>query len=164
VVWESETNDSGLAVKSTVSALTEAVRLETFAAPRLPPAYPLYPSCSSTPPSADITLPLKASEMMMAHDSSPPPASGLAEETITRTRVSLSQYLGNPEAGGDELRLALDAMAGEARAKQMLPEQLLVVLKDIWYALPAVRSIDDAGAQIRLLQRVVTMCIKEYYR
>ena len=78
--------------------------------------------------------------------------------------MSLSQYLGNPEAGGDELRLALDAMAGEARAKQMLPEQLLVVLKDIWYALPAVRSIDDAGAQIRLLQRVVTMCIKEYYR
>jgi hypothetical protein len=55
-------------------------------------------------------------------------------------------------------------MAGEARSKSMLPEQLLVVLKDIWYALPAVRAIDDAGAQIRLLQRVVTMCIKEYYR
>ena len=35
----------------------------------------------------------------------------------------------------------------EARAKQMLPEQLLVVLKDIWYALPAVRAIDDAGSR-----------------
>jgi hypothetical protein len=112
----------------------------------------------------DFTLPLKASEMMMAHDSSPPPAPGLAEETIARTRVALSHYLENPEAGGDELRLALDVMAGEARTKQMLPEQLLVVLKEIWYALPAVRAIDDASAQIRLLQRVVTMCIKEYYR
>ena len=78
--------------------------------------------------------------------------------------MALSHYLENPEAGGDELRLALDAMAREARMKQMLPEQLLVVLKDIWYALPAVRAIDDASAQIRLLQRVVTMCIKEYYR
>ena len=102
--------------------------------------------------------------MMMAHDSSPPPAPGLAEETTARARVALSHYLENPEAGGDGLRLALDAMAAEARAKSMLPEQLLVVLKDIWYALPAVRSIDDSSAQIRLLQRVVTMCIKEYYR
>ena len=102
--------------------------------------------------------------MMMAHDSSPPPTPGLAEETIARARVALSHYLENPDLGGDELRLALDAMAGEARAKSMLPEQLLVVLKDIWYTLPAVRAIDDAGAQIRLLQRVVTMCIKEYYR
>jgi hypothetical protein len=102
--------------------------------------------------------------MMMAHDSSPPPAPGLAEETIARARVALSRYLENPDAGGDQLRDALDAMAGEARAQSMLPEQLLVILKDIWYALPAVRSIEDSGAQIRLLQRVVTMCIKEYYR
>jgi hypothetical protein len=102
--------------------------------------------------------------MMMAHDSSPPPAPGLAEETIARARVALSRYLENPDAGGDQLRDALDAMAIEARSKTMLPEQLLVVLKDIWYSLPAVRSIEDSGAQIRLLQRVVTMCIKEYYR
>jgi hypothetical protein len=102
--------------------------------------------------------------MMMAHDSSPPPAPGLAEETTERARVALSHYLESPDAAGEELRLALDEMAAEARAKSMLPEQLLVVLKDIWYDLPAVRAIEDAGAQIRLLQRVVTMCIKEYYR
>jgi hypothetical protein len=102
--------------------------------------------------------------MMMAHDSSPPPTAGLAEETVARARVALSQYLEDPEAQGQSLRDALDAMAAEARSKQMLPEQLLVVLKDIWYALPAVRALDDSAAQIRLLQRVVTMCIKEYYR
>ena len=101
---------------------------------------------------------------MMAYDSSPPPPAGLADETVERTRAALSRYLERPDAEGQELRDALDAMASEARAKSMLPEQLLVVLKDIWYALPAVRAIDDAGAQIRLLQRVVTMCIKEYYR
>ena len=103
-------------------------------------------------------------QMMMAHDSSPPPAPGLAAETVARARVALAEYLEDPEAHGQNLRDALDAMAGEARVNKMLPEQLLVVLKDIWYALPAVRSIDDSGAQIRLLQRVVTMCIKEYYR
>ena len=102
--------------------------------------------------------------MMMAHDSSPPPAAGLDEETIARARAALSHYLADSEAGGEELRDALDAMAAEARSKSMLPEQLLVVLKDIWYALPAVRALEDSGAQIRMLQRVVTMCIKEYYR
>jgi hypothetical protein len=102
--------------------------------------------------------------MMMAHDPSSPPAAGLAEDTVAQARGALSRYLEDSEANGDELRGALDLMAAEARAKSMLPEQLLVVLKDIWYGLPAVRALDDSGAQIRMLQRVVTMCIKEYYR
>jgi hypothetical protein len=37
------------------------------------------------------------------------------------------------------------------------------VLKDVWGTLPEVRAMTDTGAQVRLLQRVVTMCIKEYY-
>jgi hypothetical protein len=102
--------------------------------------------------------------MMMAHDSSPPPSRGLAEETVERARLALSGYLAHPDADGQQLRAALDAMATEARDRKMLPEQLLVILKDIWYSLHEVRAIEDSGAQIRLLQRVVTMCIKEYYR
>lgn len=103
--------------------------------------------------------------MMMAHDSSPPPAGWLSEETVERARLALSNYLTDAEgAAAQELRDVLDRMATEARDKQMLPEQLLVILKDIWYGLPAVRAIEDSGAQIRMLQRVVTMCIKEYYR
>lgn len=102
--------------------------------------------------------------MMMAHDSSPPPVPGLAKETVAHVRVALSEYLEDSEAHGQSLRDALDVLAAEAREKKMLAEQLLVVLKDIWYALPEVRAIEDSGAQIRMLQRVVTMCIKEYYR
>jgi hypothetical protein len=102
--------------------------------------------------------------MMMAHDSSPPPSRGLAKETVERVRLALSGYLAQPDGDGQDLRGALDAMAAEAREKRMLPEQLLVVLKDLWYSLDEVRAIEDSGAQIRLLQRVVTMCIKEYYR
>ena len=54
-------------------------------------------------------------------------------------------------------------MAAEAREKTILPEHLLIALKDVWNALPEVRAMTDAAHQIRLLQRVVTMCIKEYY-
>jgi hypothetical protein len=99
--------------------------------------------------------------MMMAHGSSPGPAS-LADETIAAVRAAIVRYVDTP-SHGDELRAALRAMSDEARDKAMYPEQLLIVLKDIWYALPAVRRIDEPADQIRLLQRVVTMCIKEYY-
>jgi hypothetical protein len=98
--------------------------------------------------------------MMMAHDSSPGPT--LTEETIEAVRSALVHYVDAPEAG-DRLRVALRRMALEARARKMLPEQLLIVLKDVWYSLPPVRRIAEPTDQIRLLQRVVTMSIKEYY-
>jgi hypothetical protein len=40
---------------------------------------------------------------------------------------------------------------------------LLITLKETWNALPEVRSMNDSREQVRLLQRVVTMCIREYY-
>jgi hypothetical protein len=99
--------------------------------------------------------------MMMAHDSSPGP-NFLAEETIEAVRSALVAYIGTV-SHGELLRQALHRMAAEARATAMLPEHLLVVLKDIWYSLPHVRSLEHPEDQVRLLQRVVTMCIKEYY-
>jgi hypothetical protein len=99
--------------------------------------------------------------MMMAQDSGPPPRA-LDDQTVSAVRGALVAYLAGPERTG-ELRVALCAMAEEARAKGILPEQLLVALKDIWYALPQVRRMEEAAEQVRLLQRVVTMCITEYY-
>ncbi len=99
--------------------------------------------------------------MMMAHDSSPG-RNALTEETIDDVREALAGYVQSP-AAGEGLGLALRDMAAEARDRSMLPEQLLVVLKDIWYSLPTVRGMKEPADQVRLLQRVVTMCIKEYY-
>jgi hypothetical protein len=99
--------------------------------------------------------------MMMAYNSGPE-RGALSEETIDAMRTALAAYIDAPVAG-DALREALRAVAAEAREKAIRPEQLLVVLKDIWYGLPSVRRIGDASEQIRLLQRVVTMCIHEYY-
>lgn len=100
--------------------------------------------------------------MMMAHDSSGTPSSRLDDETVSAVRHALRTYLsdhGDPSA----LQASLLAMANEARARTILPEQLLIVLKDVWNTLPEVRSMTDTREQIAMLQRVVTMCIKEYY-
>ncbi len=101
--------------------------------------------------------------MMMAQDSSPTPPSGLAEDTTNAVRAALLKYLREP-ASANDLRDALNHMAEEARTKAILPEHLLVTLKHLWSSLPEVRSIGDAEEQTRMLQRVVTMCIREYYR
>jgi hypothetical protein len=100
--------------------------------------------------------------MMMAHDSSHPPPSRLDDDTVAAVRAALRAYLSS-SANPAELQGALMRMSVEARERAVLPEHLLVVLKDVWATLPEVRAMTDAGAQVRLLQRVVTMCIKEYY-
>ncbi len=100
--------------------------------------------------------------MMMAHDSSPTPPAGLAEDTVSAVRTALAQYLRAP-GSPTELRAALNRMADEARTKAILPEHLLITLKHLWASLPEVRAVGNADEQTRMLQRVVTMCIREYY-
>jgi hypothetical protein len=100
--------------------------------------------------------------MMMAHDSSPTPPSRLDDDTVAAVRAALRTYLANASDSA-VLQGALLRLSAEARDRAVLPEQLLVVLKDVWGALPEVRAMADAGEQVRLLQRVVTMCIKQYY-
>ena len=100
--------------------------------------------------------------MMMAHDSSQTPPSRLNQDTIDAVRVALRHYLADGSSS-EEMRQALLRMSTEAREKDILPEHVLIVLKDVWNSLPEVRSMVDSADQIRVLQRVVTMCIKEYY-
>jgi hypothetical protein len=99
--------------------------------------------------------------MMMAFHSGPP-SRELSEETIRAVRLALAQFVIDGGETG-QLRDALCRMAREARTNDMLPERLLVVLKDVWHALPDVRNAADPREKSRLLQRLVTLCIKEYY-
>jgi hemoglobin-like flavoprotein len=100
--------------------------------------------------------------MMMAHDSSQTPPSRLDDESVNALRLALRAFLENAEEPSG-LQPALHRIATEARERAILPEQLLVVLKEVWSTLPEVRSMTDACQQVNLLQRVVTMCIREYY-
>ena len=99
---------------------------------------------------------------MMTAQNSGPSWEGLSPATIDALRSALTAYVAAPFSG-DDVRGALRLVSVEARQKSILPEQLLVSLKDIWYALPAVQRLADPADQMRLLQRVVTICIKEYY-
>ena len=100
--------------------------------------------------------------MMMAFDSSQPQSSRLDEATVNAVRDALRSYLAD-SSDPTALQQALARLSTVAHAKQLHAEQLLVQLKDIWSSLPEVREMTDTTEQIRLLQRVVTMCIKEYY-
>ena len=101
--------------------------------------------------------------MTMGQNSSPTPPRSLDEETIETVRTALTAHLRlQPTQESDTLHEALQAMAREAREKSILPEHLLVALKDIWYSLPDVRAKEN-GEQARVLQRVVSLCIREYF-
>lgn len=99
---------------------------------------------------------------MMAHDPGLPPSSPLDDHSLNSVRLALRAYLQDSEDPG-AIQAALLQLATEARARNILPEQLLVTLKDLWSTLPEVRAMTDATHQVRLLQRVVTLCIREYY-
>jgi hypothetical protein len=101
---------------------------------------------------------------MMAYDSGPTPNGGLSTEVVDRVVEALTGYLAAPDGSGDQLRSTLHEMARAARDNGMPPEKLLIVLKDVWHELPVVRDSAQRDEQMRLLQRVVTMCINEYYR
>jgi hypothetical protein len=99
--------------------------------------------------------------MMMAHDPSTS-SSRLDDDSLNSVRLALRGYL-QDSRDPSALQASLLLVATEARARNILPEQLLVILKETWSSLPEVRAMSDAGEQVRLLQRVVTMCIREYY-
>jgi hypothetical protein len=100
--------------------------------------------------------------MMMAHDSSQPPSSRLDDELLNAVRLALRGQAQDGEHAS-ALQASLLLVATEARARNILPEHLLVRLKEAWSSLPEVRAMRDSNEQARLLERVVTMCIREYY-
>lgn len=82
--------------------------------------------------------------------------------TVRELREALTRSL---ESGshGDELKAVLARCAAEAREKGLLAEQLLLVLKDVWYSLPQVSKQTGNEVQTRLLQQLIARCIQEYY-
>lgn len=99
----------------------------------------------------------------MAHDFGPIPPNAVSEETVESVRDAIERHLRAPGEPTADLRAALHKLAHEAREHAVPPEQLLVLLKSVWHAIPQVRAADPEAARAQLLQRVVTMCIKEYF-
>ena len=99
--------------------------------------------------------------MMMAPDSTPDEPE-LSQATIDALQAALQKYLVDTDQV-TALQPALRRIASEAREKKMRAEMLLILLKDVWFGLPQIRRMPEGEGQNRLLQRVVTLCIREYY-
>jgi hypothetical protein len=95
----------------------------------------------------------------------------IPESTITALRELLLRMLreeppaneeGSP-AAGDDIRDALRDLCENAHRNQVRVEQLVIAIKQGWLSLhserPRVRSEGPDG----LLNRVITLCIDEYY-
>ena len=103
---------------------------------------------------------------MMAPTSNTPPEGSrvISDATIAQLREALSRHVRH---GGDdtaEVRRLLGDVAAEARAHGVGPEKLLVIFKGVWGAIPEVRGAADRTDKNRVLERLVTICIEEYYR
>lgn len=90
------------------------------------------------------------------------PSPHLDTETVQalQTVMQRAVHKGDHE---QELQNVLARAATEARHKQIHAEQLLVIMKDLWYSLPDVRSAEDSERQTELLQQLITRCISQYY-
>lgn len=91
------------------------------------------------------------------------PPNEVAQEAVDAVRCALDEYVRHPAGTAPDLGAALHDLAREARLAAMPPEQLLVLLKRTWHSLSDVANASDQSEQTRLLQHVVTMCIKEYF-
>jgi len=63
----------------------------------------------------------------------------------------------------EELRSVAAAVSSAARSVDMLPERLLVLIKDSWSAHPELGAREDRQAMQRILTEVVSLCICEFY-
>lgn len=61
------------------------------------------------------------------------------------------------------LEPALVQLAAEAREKKIRAEHLLISLKDVWFALPAVEHARTPEEQNAILQRIVSLSVRAYY-
>jgi hypothetical protein len=97
---------------------------------------------------------------MMAFDRTPRPR--LEAETLDSLRSVMDRAMqrGNHT---HELQDVLTRAAAEARDKAIPPEQLLVIMKDLWHSLPALHRESDSERQTVLLQELITRCIERYY-
>lgn len=100
----------------------------------------------------------------MAPDRVPPRThlGSLSPDAAAALHDALEHYVGN---GGDEgtLRAALRLVTAEARAKDIPPEQLMIAFKSLWEELPSVRATSDPRLRSRLLERLITASIQEYF-
>lgn len=78
-------------------------------------------------------------------------------------RAALTEQLKKPEAPTAELSALLQRVAREARERNIRPEQLLLIFKQLWNSLAESLRPQNNERFEQVRQRLVTVCIKAYY-
>lgn len=91
------------------------------------------------------------------------PSSGGASPVASAFRDVLERHVAGP-LGSTELRAGLRPVVRRAREAGFTIEQLLVVVKREWLALPGARAAQGERTETaRRLERAVTLVIETYY-
>jgi hypothetical protein len=92
-------------------------------------------------------------------DPTPPPG----HEELSALRAMLVRCA-RGDAAEQDLRLALERFARDAQRRQLRAEEVIVMLKGLWHALPEAHDIVDRADERHMLERLVTLCIEAYYQ
>ena len=100
----------------------------------------------------------------MPQDLTPRPEAGepVSPETVAALRSAIRLHLAG-SSPNNQLGEALHRLSGEAHAKGIRAEQLIILLKQVWGELPEVSRTLEPHERQQVLARLVTLCIDEYY-
>lgn len=83
---------------------------------------------------------------------------------LNATARALELALGGPAGDGDRaLRDTIQALCTDAQRAGLRSEELIVLFKTTWRSRPELATV-TRGELNPVLDRVITMCIEEYYR
>jgi predicted transcriptional regulator len=78
-------------------------------------------------------------------------------------RTALTEQLRRPERPTPELTELMKKVAREAHEKDIRPEELIVMFKQLWNSLAESLRPQNADQYERIRQNLVTLCIQAYY-
>jgi hypothetical protein len=87
----------------------------------------------------------------------------LSDPTLTLLRQAVAGRLRDPAGPDGELREALRAVAAEARARELRPEELVIALKTLFDETAARLPGPRAEERSRLRESIVAACIRAYF-
>ena len=91
------------------------------------------------------------------------PVASLEESTMKELRTALTEQLKRPERPTPELAELLKRIAREAHEKDIRPEELIVMFKQLWNSLAESLRPQNVDQYERIRQNLVTLCIQAYY-
>jgi hypothetical protein len=98
------------------------------------------------------------------HGASPGQSAGLLALAQALEASPADALVASPSAAATQLRDAVRILCGEARAADPVrAERLLIALRGTWEGLAVVRGIPELAVRRALWERVVALCVEEFY-